>query len=150
MNLKKIREKGKTRQKVTGRSKSIGDDPDAFLPSYKLPRLKLPDAKHDIELDDAAEIEWATNLLADIERAHEDETEGGYSFTIVFPCARTCDEFLANSGWVEFTDSSMHFMDGIALADHLGIDLTKIPVRFKDGGTDTRLVNEVGIIGDDK
>lgn len=98
-----------------------------------------------IETDDKVEIQAVKGFLAQTRIELEEATNMRYSVTLVFPSNAQADEFLRQTGWGQFTDSTGAYYDGVAISDQLGLHLQPVKLPFRKTVADRRLVEEVGI-----
>lgn len=76
----------------------------------------------------------------------KDLTSNGFWTCLVFPSEEVCYEFLEKTGWIEFAERYNAYVDGLSVAEQMGIELESLRlIRFRTGGPDKRLVNEVGV-----
>lgn len=98
----------------------------------------------DIEHDDKMESGAVLNLLKKVDEEANRVMGNGYWGAIVFPDEATYQAFLIATGWDEYTEEGA-YIDGLAVAKKLGIQLAVPPIRFKSRRVDKRLLVEVGV-----
>jgi len=98
----------------------------------------------EIEHDDRLEAAAVLNLLGEVDRQAERVMGKGYWCALVFPDEETAQEFLRLTGWDQHAEDNV-YVDGLAVAALLGVELHPEAIRFKGRRADKRLVEEVGV-----
>lgn len=121
--------------------------PDMTLPGRNPldEQVRKKELTGDTEHDDALESAAALNLLRRVDREAERVMGNGYWTALVFPDEATCQAFMKAAGWEELSEGLGAYVDGLAVAERMGIKLDVPPIRFKSRRQDRRLVEEVGV-----
>lgn len=108
--------------------------------------LKALKVTGNTEIDDEAE---ATAVLGALGRARQTlsaNQEQGYWRCLVFQSDEQAKLFMQNSGWAKHLDSSGVYIDGMAVAKELGINMPPDHRVDSYHGSDKRILNEVKIL----
>lgn len=84
----------------------------------------------DIEKDDASDVRSLGNILRDADNALRKINDKAYAVTVVFTTADQCRAFMKAAGWDAISDDSRAFVDGIALAEQMGVEIPKESIRL--------------------
>jgi hypothetical protein len=114
-------------------------------------QVRKGETNGDIEHDDKVEAEAVVNLLTEVGRQAERVMGNGYWTALVFPDEATCQKFMRLAGWDEHSEGLGAYVDGLAVAKLMGVELGPIePIRFKSRRSDKRLVKDVGVYEPEK
>ena len=100
----------------------------------------------DTEADDKAEAEVILGALGKARAGLAANQQQGYYRCIVFQSDEQAKAFILESGWAKHLDSSGCCVDGLAIAESLGIKLPPDNRTDTKHSGDKRLINEVGIL----
>lgn len=127
----------------------------ANAPKRKNPLLALKKSD-DIEKNDAEEtavvlkeLKEASTFEKAVKNAGNDNRkiqQNGFWLCLVFVTEDQRNEFVRNANWKQFADISDSYYDGVAIAEHLGVELTPENIPFRDRGPDRKITEQTGII----
>jgi hypothetical protein len=109
-------------------------------------QVRKGETNGDIEHDDKVEAKAVKNMLRQFDHAAERIMGNGYWTCLVFPDEESCQRFLHLTGWDEHSEGLGAYIDGLAVAKLMGLEMGPIePIRFKSRRSDRRLIKEVGV-----
>ena len=103
----------------------------------------------DTEADDRLEAAAVLSVARRVDRDVERNTNPDYSLTLVFVSAEQAQLFAKKMGWTRHAlDYRPVFLDGLAVARELGVELPETPASLLTRGRDPGLWRETGIVPD--
>lgn len=123
----------------SGRSAGVGEN-DRRNPLNTMP------VTGNTETDDAAEVEVVAGYLKQADEKVRKTMGPGFWCALVFTTEDQCQEFLKKTGWDRFAAKESQHIDGLSVAQQMGIELAAEEVTFRGIREDRRLVEEVGVI----
>ena len=128
-------------------SRSRREGRKKFGPKVDLPKGNPIDGQAvtgDISVDDQAEVDAIVSVFRATNDAINRTIGGGYWVAVVFPDETTCRQFVAKAGWNDILDGRS-YVDGLALAERMGISLEVLPIKFHGQRADRKLIENVGL-----
>lgn len=137
---------GRQSAAVVGRQeRKIGRVNDLrFGPPNARDALRDVPVTKDVASDQKKEAGALLKALAASQLQAELAMGNDYWVTIVFPSGVEAEAFRHATGWGAFADKSGLYLDGVAIAEELGIKLPPAHWKAMEPRRDARLIEEVG------
>lgn len=99
------------------------------------------------DIDDAVESSFIVNHLEQAQSNVEKVMGAGYCIRLIFVTADQAAEFLRHVQWPAIGNPDHKCIDGLAVAEHLGVPLTPEQIPFRGRRTEKRIAG-TGVIPD--
>jgi len=115
-----------------------------LAPKFKGPKIKdhpihSKETSGSIEKDDAREVSEIAKMMKQATAAVKAAKDCDYYVVMVFASGNQARAFVRESEWHDFMDKTNTFVDGIGLAEKLGIKLPKEQFTLKARRSDSAL-----------